>query len=323
VLELDHHLKGLQTGALSRFINGQRDPSEEQLYAICEASGIGSQAYPQFYTALLADRSAKHHRVGSMVIRLDVFMDECQNDYLSAYNVKREGNPWRALDIAMSLSRKLQNAIARLDRTTDPSGSSPLLSGYLQQARRLLADALIQIADCHRHIFLPDDIMISAEAISSELQMLAVASGDDEVMGFADLVLGYGYAHTTRYQQAVASLEQALDRITDDDYRLEGLRGLALSHAHLHNEDQFIEAERRAIDIIDEGRLSKIEILCEAYEGIGWGYGLLGSEKAFGRLKDAEQAYREHGGDDKSLPVPRVLRACPVKARPLRAVHME
>jgi tetratricopeptide (TPR) repeat protein len=284
--------RGFDQPTLSRILHGRRLFTRRQFLVFCELLALTATERSALYTALEHDwdTSARRPTTAPVGPSLDDQLDHVVLDLENVYRVKLEGNPRHAITMGESLADQLRRTIRSLEITSDLS--DPIAQAYLRRFRLLLASNLVQLADCHRHIFPPDTIRASAHLVSIELKDIAEILRDEDVNAFSDLILGHAAYHCEEYIEAISSLERAIKRIKDPNYRLEGVRSLLISQANLNRPSEVRASELLAKRIIDDGNVSKLEMIYQAYEGIGRAYGRLNSDKAFGVLEEGTALYK-------------------------------
>ena len=125
-------------------------------------------------------------------------------------------------------------------------------------------------------------------------------------MGQAYCVLAGAYNIARNYKQGLAFYRLGFGLVENGDVRLRALRGVAIAGTYLNQPDQVNNAGRVVRRLVDEGKFTNLEQVCEALEGIGRAKGLLGSPEGYAWLDEAQRLlarYAELADDIKQPPL--------------------
>lgn len=190
------------------------------------------------------------------------------------------GDPYFAIEMTSFISDELRKVT-----------STSLFLRSRGQFLPILAQVLFQRAHLYTEISMSDDIQIATEPVIAELRSVAKDIQDNSFVGYPNLIQGYVMYHRRNYVGSIQVLMEAMDTVSDLDNRLEALRALALDWAYLHDKNRYKEVEIKVRRLIEYGKFSDLEQVCETLEGLGRARGLLNLPLAFETLAEGRQYY--------------------------------
>lgn len=275
----------LDASFLSRIFRGSRTfASEQQLSAICDVLALRESQRRRLFILLAEDR-ARRHLVEVSTLRAADLLEWSQ---LHLHNIVRcytEGNPLLAKDMASQLSGQIYD---QLPRTSNSSALASLVS--------TLAQLHYQQAIFTWDSTSTEKIAAEAWSIVDDLDKLWREYKIDTARHLASLCTGYiNYTTGGNPATSIHFLKQGISHLKGRayaDHQAEALRTLAICFAQLGENSRFEAAEEHCHSYIDSGHWTNAERICEVYEGLARGRGLLRLDSAFELLDEAEGTYR-------------------------------
>ncbi|GIV76312.1 MAG: hypothetical protein KatS3mg050_0706 [Litorilinea sp.] len=201
------------------------------------------------------------------------------------YQVRLDGNPHLAIEMANFLSAQLRSLVHGLRSST-----------HQEVLLRLCAKVLFEKGTAYLETALPETVLAAVKPICAEIDEIAEALGRDAaVAGLSEMLLAGAYNINKRYDVGQRFYLQALEHVDIVDYQLRVLRGLAVSATYLHDPKRVMSVTHQARGLIERGQFSNWEQVCETLEGVGRAQGIMGSSSAYDYFDEAERIIHRNG----------------------------
>ena len=218
----------------------------------------------------------------------DVFLEHLvalNQDYLHRiYQIRLEGNPALAIQMADFSSTQLYSLLQR-----------DLSPGYQEIFLRLRAEILFEKGTVYLETSLPETVLVAVRPICMEIDEIANALGNSEVAALSAMLLAGAYNINKQYDRGRSLYLQALEYVGTVDDQLRVLRGLAVSASYMHDPKGVMRVASQTQSLLDGGRFSRWEQVCETLEGVGRAQGLIGSSSAYHFFDEAERLMHRYG----------------------------
>jgi DNA-binding CsgD family transcriptional regulator len=204
---------------------------------------------------------------------LRVYTDYAQR----IYQVRVGGNPQLAIDMAAFLSDQVQDTLPE----------APCLC-YQEALLRLEAQAWLEGGTAHLETALPHEVVGKVQPIVHQIAAAAQQAGDGTILAQGYLLLGGASNIAHDYARGRAFYAQALGCLDTVELQLRAWRGLAIAAAYRQDPEAVEAATSQVRRLIDGGRFSRLEQVCETLEGLGKAQGVVGLATAYAWLEEAE-----------------------------------
>jgi DNA-binding CsgD family transcriptional regulator len=218
-------------------------------------------------------------RVRSSEARLSEQLLEMFWDYAGhIYMLRLAGQPQLAGVMAGAL-------IARAAQAAAEAGAASAREAFLRvRVKALIEQGTLALETAPRAEVLP-----RVKPVAADLQALAHELHDADVMATAHMVLAGAYNIGKQYGVGRMLYARALATVQNEDLQLRSLRGLAIAATYLNDRDEIAAVKLKAQALIDAGRFTSLEQVCETLEGVGRAQGLVGLKGAAQWFEAAEQ----------------------------------
>jgi tetratricopeptide (TPR) repeat protein len=207
-------------------------------------------------------------------------IDFAEEQYDTVYQVRIRGDSAFAIQKAQKSLEMLKSCLRHY---TDTSLFQPLV----RIQGLILLEQVIAYSEIHSQ---KENFKNTKKAIG-EIHRIAKLCGDQELWGMAQFLLGNNYYLIGNHARSLPLIQDATQYLHDVDNLLWAQRGLVLDWAYLKQPTQFEQTEQMIRQIINEGKFSKLERVCESYEAIGRGWGELHSDRAFAVFDEGWKIY--------------------------------
>lgn len=218
----------------------------------------------------------------------DVFLEHLvtlNRDYLHRiYQIRLEGNPALAMQMADFSATQLYSL---LQRNLSPE--------YQEMFLHLRAQVLFEKGTVYLETSLPETVLATVRPICIEIDEIAKVLGASEVAALSAMLLAGAYNINKQYDSGRRLYLQALEHVGTVDNQLRILRGLAVSASYLSDPKSVMWVASQTRSLLDGGRFSRWDQVCETLEGVGRAHGLIGSSSAYIFLDEAERLMGRHG----------------------------
>jgi transcriptional regulator with XRE-family HTH domain len=282
-------LCGVSQPAVSYWLSGQRRPQPAHCailsirlniepYVLAEACGYDPQAVFRPLLLLLGPPQG--------------LLDYAQRHVQDIHNVRIEGNPHRAAEMAKSLTYLLQ---ANMQRASDAT---------LEALANIQSGVLFELGMSLEEFLLTEEVVDKTTPLIQEVRNIAHEYDDAEVLGLGEFLQGNAYYIANQHRRAIPFFERALVLMKqNEDSLLLALRTIAVASSCTGNKEQFENVDRTVRAHIADGQFAKIATVCSVIEGLGRAQGKLGLyDEALKTLEEGEGYYAQMVANQELVP---------------------
>lgn len=242
---------------------------------------------PDLQVGISSPIHSYHANLPLPISEQDIFLEHLvtlNRDYLHRiYQIRLEGNPALATQMADFSSTQLYTLLQR-----------NLSPGYREIFLRLHAEVLVEKGTVYLETCLPETVLAAVRPICIEIDEIARALGAREVVALSEMLLAGAYNINKQYDIGRRMYLQALEHAGTVDVELRVLRGLAVSASYLSDPKSVMWVASQTRSLLDGGRFSRWDQVCETLEGVGRAHGLLGSSSAYMFFDEADRVIRRN-----------------------------
>ena len=157
---------------------------------------------------------------------------------------------------------------------------------------RVRAVALVELGLTHLEATPRSQVLSQIEPVFGALKEIGCELNDANLIASAYTTLAGAYNISKDYETGYRLYAQAFAVAGDINLQLRILRGLGIAATYLHNKGAVAKVTQKAQVLIDGGRFTNLEQVCETTEGIARAQGLTGAARAATWFDAAERALR-------------------------------
>jgi transcriptional regulator with XRE-family HTH domain len=288
---------GVDRATFSRVVNGTRQPSADELEAFCEVLQLQGNQRDELFNALRKDRLELHDLVyaplDSSAGKLDLELIDNIIDLI--YRSRTRGE-------AKETIQKVDNIFLLLTaKVRQYEGTS-----YQKQLFGKQAQLLFEQGWALKEILPASTLLSGTWDIVTSLRELAYETQDEFFNGLADFYHGDTLYILKDYEDAARVLQRAMKSVDEPHNRLWLLRTLAVVYGYLKEKSALREVSQEAQNLIQSGKITKLEVKSLALEGIGRAQGMLRQEQGWYSLEEALNIYHEIEREGRAVPIRKV-----------------